>query len=570
MTDKGKVMRRDSGTSEIILKNKLFGKIKGHERMFANTYLGIDIGLSDVRYVYLYRMKNKFEIISYGIEKFPDMDVDRTKSIQLALKNLFIKRKIKATQVVLSVYGPEISTRILDMPDMPEKDLRSAIQLQNRNEIVYFDDDTVWDYEILKKDNSNGKGTIKVLVIVAHNEAMLQYVDALAQMNIKPSLIIPKPKAHEASYKRFVPHKGQDLLIDIGNESVMFCFFNKGKVWYVPNVALGSNNLRKGLEKEIARNEKLVLKKLEDMGRKPVLNDKIKEKILQISINANPVLEILLGEIKKTVEYIKSEFGFEKLGNVYLCGNGSLIEGIQDKIKDLTRMPVHLIFPIFKPAYKVSDYIDFVSPFGAALYLSDNFNMIPSQSRESWRFNYYQRWAYFAGLILIIILSILSMQQIRKLQEAKTMYKAEIAKFEKINPKIIEHAKDEEKLKETWNEYKELLKKSGRDYFPQASLGVIGESLPSGIVIYEMIFESVEQIKKTDKPTKRISLKGRTYKNEHLWETMLPSFIESLRKSGIFNRVSLIHQEFSQEENRGVFTLDLTMNGNENEKKSDK
>jgi len=279
MSDKG-ISFDKVKQSNIILQNKLFGKIKAHQRLFANTYLGIDIGISDVRYVYLYRLKDQFEIISYGIEKLPDMDVERDKAIKLALKNLFTKRKIKATQVVLSVYGPEISTRILDLPDMPEKSLLSAIELQNKNEIAYFDENTVWDYDILKKEKVGEKTFMKIMVIVAHNEAMIQYVESLQQLGIKPSLIIPKPKAHEASYKKFVPHYGKDLLVDIGYESTMFCFFRKGQLWYVRNIAMGGSNLHKGLEKEISKNERIVQKKLENMGKQPVLNEKIKEKIL--------------------------------------------------------------------------------------------------------------------------------------------------------------------------------------------------------------------------------------------------------------------------------------------------
>ncbi|MCK5076714.1 MAG: pilus assembly protein PilM [Calditrichia bacterium] len=567
MAEKINLAKNIKRQSEVVLQNKLFGKVNVYDRLFANTYLGIDIGVADVRYVYLYRMKDKFEIISYGMERLPQNDLERDKAIKLALRNLFTKRKMKATQVILSVYGPEISTRIIELPKMAKKDLRAAIILQNKNEITYFTDDTVWDYEILTRENVNGKVINKILVIVAHNEAIIQYVESLKELKIKPSLIIPKPKAHEASYKKMVPYHGKDLIIEIGLESTMFCYFDKGKLWYVRNIAIGNSNLKTGLEKEIKKNEALVVKKLENMGRPAILNDKIKEKIKKLSVKSNPALEMLLLEVRKTIQHIQTEFKLKKIEHIYLCGSGSLLDDVQNSLKNQMNTPTDLIYPIFRPVYNIGDYIDFVSPFGAALYLSDSFNLIPGKYHESWRFNYYNKWAYFAGFVLFIVLGMLSVQKYNDLQTENDYLKLEVQKFESLNPKFVEYQNSAKNLKKSWTDYKEFLLTTKKDDYPIATIAALSNTIPEGMMVTDFKYERAKEAKFSKESSRRIVIMGETYKNEHLWDTMLPSFVEALKRTKIFDRVYLVNQEYSAEEKKGVFSLELSINiGKTNEK----
>ncbi|GAB4170440.1 MAG: hypothetical protein Kow00108_04520 [Calditrichia bacterium] len=562
---------RRSEQSAGILRNKLFGKINFHERFLANTYLGIDIGISDVRYVFLYRLKNKFEIISYGIEKFPAMDIDRSKAIRLALRNLFTKRKIKATQVVLSVYGPEISTRIIQLPEMPEKELRSAIFLQNKNEIAFFTEETVWDYRVLSKEKAGDKNILKILVIVAHNQALIQYLEALGELNIKPSLIVPKPLAHEGAYRQIVPDHGRDLLIDVSDESTMFCFFNNGQLWYVRNIAIGGENIRKGLEKEIEKNQILVKRKLENMGKPPVLNDNLKAKIKNLSLKNNPAMDIFLGEVNRTVQYISSEFKIEGIDNIFICGRGSTEETIPDRISEVVKVEAQYLFPIFKPVYKIEDYVDFVSPFGAALYISDNFNLIPGGYKENWRFNYYLRWAYFAGIAVFLTIGVLSYQVYIDYRLTDKSFQAELETFKELNPKFVEYEEATKKLESAWTKYKSFLETAEMDHFPFAALAAIADNIPEGLMVTDFKYErNSEEGFKFDMP-RLITIEGGTYKNEHLWDSLLPAFVEALKKSGVFDKVYLTQQQFSLEENRGKFVIDLVINeGKKDEKKRNK
>jgi type IV pilus assembly protein PilM len=557
--------------SRVLIKNKLFGKINFHEKFLANTYLGIDIGITDVRYVYLYRLKNKFEIISYGLEKFPSMDLDRSKAIRLALRNLFTKRKIKATQVVLSVYGPEISTRIIELPDMPEKELRSAIFIRNKNEIAFFNEDTVWDYRILQKNTSGDRVTLKILVMVAHNEALVDYLEALAEIGIKPSLIIPKPLAHEGAYCQMVSPHGRDLLIDVGDQSTMFCFFNDGQLWYVRNIATGGENIKKGLEKEIEKNTILVKRKLENMGKPPVINDRLKAKIKELSMKNNGALEIFLGEVNRTVQYIKNEFRLDGIDNVFVCGRGSIEEGVVDRVGDMLRTDAEYLFPIFKPVYKIQDYIDFVSPFGAALYISDNFNLIPGGYKESWRFNYYLRWAYLSGIAVFLTIGVLTYQSFVDYKITKESFRKEMDTFRKLNPKFKQYENAREKLEETWKEYKSFVEVTGKDDFPLAVLAAVSQSIPDGLIVTEFLYDRGSDIPFSFDLPRKVTIRGETYKNEHLWDSLLPAFVESLKNVKIFNKVLLINQEFSQEENKGKFEIDVVINeGKKNEKKKAK
>lgn len=544
----------------MMLKNKLFGKLNFHEKYLANTYLGIDIGYSDVRYVYLYRLKDKFEIISYGLEKFPSVSSDRQGAIRMALRNLFTRRKIKATQIVLSVYGPEISSRIITLPAMPEKELKAAVFLQNRTEIAYFNEDTPWDYRILSTEKVDGKDVHKILVIVANNDALTGYLESLAQMGIRPSLIIPKPMAHEGAFRQMVSTDEPSLLIDISDDTTLFCCFKNGQVWYVRNIAAGGEQIRKGLEKEIEKNTIAVKKKLADMGKEPVITDKMKEKIRELSTKTNPMLDVFVGEVNRTMMYIRNEFSIQQLRYVFVCGRGSADENILNRIRETLQADVEYLFPIFKPVYKVQDYVDFVSPFGAALYITDQFNLIPAGYKESWRFNYYLRWAYFAGLAVFLTIGILSFQAYSEYRITKSSFEKEQNTYQSLKPRFEEYEKAEKQLEASWKNYKSFLEKMGADYYPLVALAAVSNAIPEGLMVTEFFYERKADQDFSFEMKREISVKGETYKNENLWDSLLPAFVESLKNSGVFEKVVLEQQSFSVEEKKGLFTLKLVIN----------
>ena len=101
----------------------------------SKSQLGVDIGSSNIKIVQLKPVDSKFVLETYGLVNFSyqiatkDSSGGITQTAQL-LKNLVSKSRATTNQIVASLPNSSVFTSVIEMPKIPENELKTAIEFE--------------------------------------------------------------------------------------------------------------------------------------------------------------------------------------------------------------------------------------------------------------------------------------------------------------------------------------------------------------------------------------------------------------------------------------------------------
>jgi type IV pilus assembly protein PilM len=129
------------------------------------SYLGIDIGTSSVKIVELSNFKGRPRLVTYGfIEKKVENTgnlIDDTKGTAAIINNIIAKSKINSKKVIAALPNFSVFTSILNLPELPKKELASAISWEAKKIIPMPLEDIILDWKIVEDDSEQNEGLQK-------------------------------------------------------------------------------------------------------------------------------------------------------------------------------------------------------------------------------------------------------------------------------------------------------------------------------------------------------------------------------------------------------------------------
>src|SRR5688572_31397914 len=97
------------------------------------SQLGVDIGTSNIKIVQLRPQDNKFVLETYGVVNaaYPITSKDNAAAIAQTvslLKTLLKQARVTTHRIVASLPNSAVFTSVIDMPKIPENELKSAVE----------------------------------------------------------------------------------------------------------------------------------------------------------------------------------------------------------------------------------------------------------------------------------------------------------------------------------------------------------------------------------------------------------------------------------------------------------
>src|SRR5258708_888187 len=177
----------------------LFGKLNK-----SKSQIGVDIGSSNIKIVQLRPENDKFVLETYGIVNFSyqlagkegPTDISQTATL---LKNLMQKARVTTKRAVASLPNSSVFTSVIEMPKIPENELRIAIESEARKYVPLPLTEVALSWSIIddkhtqiNKDTnlgdfkSQGSGKTKVLLTAVPNAIIDNYVKDFNQAGLDP------------------------------------------------------------------------------------------------------------------------------------------------------------------------------------------------------------------------------------------------------------------------------------------------------------------------------------------------------------------------------------------------
>lgn len=299
--------------------------------------LGLDIGASSVKIVQLKKKKKLTKLVGYQARVLPENIIiegivsDHEKMAKLIHEMMVETKegKFTAEKVIASIPDTNVFTRILELPELSEKELKEAVMWEADQSIPMAVTDLVVDWQVLGPSITK-EGMNDVLLVAVPLAIVNSYIQLFDILGLQPEAIETSMISVVRALVSSKEHDETMIVADIGAKKTNLGIYDS-TLRFSDSIDFGGDVLM-GLALD-----GLNTNKKEDQGKAPGLHDKkIQEKV-------RPALETLKNEITRVIRY-HDERSKEarKLSKIVLCGGGSNFSGLTEYLAEELKMEVKI------------------------------------------------------------------------------------------------------------------------------------------------------------------------------------------------------------------------------------
>lgn len=302
--------------------------------------VGLCIGSSSVKLVELKKVGSSWKLVKFQMALIPEdamvnREIINPVAIATSIKAVVDRAKPGSKLVCTCVGGPGVIVRRMNVEVASAKELEQAVFFEAEQYLPFDPAEVSMDYFTISK-GKDGKND--VLFIAAKNLVLDGYIDSIIQSGLKPRVIDLEYFALQNTFEANVDlGPGQAVaIIDIGAVAMRVVVLHDGVPVYTKDTALGGRALTSEIQKQMGLN----------------FDDAEALKINTAGGVAQEALELISSfsenyglEAKRTLDFYSASSSGAPVGNVFLTGGGSLIQGMDRIIQEKTGLPTQYLNP---------------------------------------------------------------------------------------------------------------------------------------------------------------------------------------------------------------------------------
>jgi len=254
--------------------------------------------------------------------------------------------------VVCSLRGDKVNTGLIQLARMPKAELASASRLEAGRRVTFNIDKALIRNIAVDKDPARPGGKLNYIVTVVSREIISTILGAIRQAALQAVSLLPVPFA----WKDFlieiagVGSSTTVAVVDIGKARTQVCIYKGNRLHFNREFETGGRNVTEaviqagqtfGVQSKISWEEAEAIKKSTNFlqaDSMQTLKDNLSAS--QVAGMVRPVLEKIVQESKRSLEYFRQLYRKEEISQVYLCGGGALSPGFERFFQERLRTPV--------------------------------------------------------------------------------------------------------------------------------------------------------------------------------------------------------------------------------------
>lgn len=303
------------------------------------SVLGIDIGTATIKIAQITHAETR-TLDTYGLVNFvADItnrtDKDAIKKTADVLKELIDKANVTAKHCVASLPNSSVFTSLVELPQMSEKELNSAMEYEGKKYIPLPLSEMNLSWSIVSQNTANN--TLKVVLTAVPKQVIANYTELFSSINLQLSVL--DIEAFALSRSMVFDGGKNHAIIDIGAKSTSIIILKNGLLQLNRNVNVGGDTITARIAQSLNISENRAEQFKRDFGvsQATFLPDSIK-----------PVLNNIKNEVKQLLALYQSQES--KIDKVTLVGGGANLPGLINYWSDLG-VPIELGNPLKTVAY---------------------------------------------------------------------------------------------------------------------------------------------------------------------------------------------------------------------------
>lgn len=335
-----------------------------------------------VKAVQIRKIGRGFELERFGVaEIYPGVDkksagVDRRAARLEAIRQAISQAGISAKHSVSAVSGESIIVRYIQLPDMPENELKGAIRWEAEDYIPYPLEEVNLDSVVLGKSEVGGSAKIDVLLVAAKKDLVAEHVSLLKAADLTPAIIDVDSFAFLNSFEaNYMPSASEVVaLLDIGAELTNINIYLGGVSRFSRDITVAGDTISAGIQQRLGcsaqRAEELKLKEgapvpaaeeadAEDMGGSSLL-DTIRGTVERITgedlAEDSPeyvasqvirgTLTNIVNEVKRSIQFFENQPNGKPVQRVAVGGGTATMKNLDRFLGQELNLPVEIIDPL--------------------------------------------------------------------------------------------------------------------------------------------------------------------------------------------------------------------------------
>src|SRR3989338_5556771 len=274
---------------------------------------GLDIGRSFIKAVQVEAKNNKKVLMAAVSKQTPSGGIQSESPVDLgkvsdAIKACVDEAKISTDKCVVSLIESQVVARLIQLPTLTDKELAAAINWEAEQYIPLPIKDVFLQYKVVSRpQESSTSGKMDVLLIASPKRVIQKYLNVVRNANLRPEIL------------------ETELIVAYG-----------GNVLFTRSIATGGVTLTRAVMAEFNLPQAQAEEYKQTYG---ILEDKLSGKVAAV---LKPILDILISEILKAVEFAHSHVENSQISRIVICGGGAYLPGLPEFLAERTSFEVSL------------------------------------------------------------------------------------------------------------------------------------------------------------------------------------------------------------------------------------
>lgn len=292
-----------------------------------NKSFGLDIGTNSMKAVWFETQSNGYSLLAANISNTPEKGMlsesplDQEEMAQ-TIHTMVSEAAIGTKYVNIALPESQVYTRVIEMPILSDSELQSAIYWEAEQYIPVPLSTVTLDYKLLRKPQAPEDGNKMDILLVGAPTAL---IDKYEKILMLAGLTITSVETEILSVIRSVVTQDNfptSIIVNMGATSTSLAIVRKGFVSFVYSIPTGGIAITRAIASAFGFSLQQAEEYKKIYGLSP---ENLGGKIGQA---AQPVLSLIIAEMKKSIAYYNEKFANEPLQQVILCGGGAKLPGI--------------------------------------------------------------------------------------------------------------------------------------------------------------------------------------------------------------------------------------------------
>lgn len=311
------------------------------------TYLGIEIGNSEIKFAVCAEDKIK----QFIAEKLPENIVRDGMIVSWDAMADFIKGKLKEHRITckdVALVLPEDATyvRRFLMPYMTVEQMKINLPYEFRDYITEEKDKYVYDYAVMgvveEEHDGQVSKSIDIMAVAVLKELIEQYKSMLKRCKLKLRIAAPKSCAYQNIIRKYMDMKsiqeaGDYAILDIGHNIVTLRIFTGGKYETGREMEIGIKDITYAISNAFNVDEHIA----------EIYKTSNQNNILY-SEECMAIYSQMALEVNRVINFFTYNYPNNVLDTIYVCGGGSKIEPLMERLDDIIDLKVKGLDELFK------------------------------------------------------------------------------------------------------------------------------------------------------------------------------------------------------------------------------